>query len=100
MLLNQAKGFDKYPPLIFYCEMRKHNMLCGALWYTPTNTLCRAHEFTPGLMVGSVLFIFIGFFCVVLLCAFAFLVTISVRLYLQLFAGRFMSYLCYVCLFV
>ena len=61
MLLNQAKGFDKYPPLIFYCEMRKHNMLCGALWYTPTNTLCRAHEFTPGLMVGSLLLIFFVF---------------------------------------
>ena len=61
--------------------------------------------------VGSVLFIFFLAFCVVLLCVFMCSVLwcllrfphyklCSVRLYLQLFAGRIMSYLHYLCLVV
>jgi len=61
-------------------------------------------EFTPGVLVGSMLVVFLVF-CVVLLFVFTFcddrycfrIQRCSVRLYLQLFGGGLMSYLRYLC---
>ena len=79
--------------------------------FTPRFLLGSVLLFTPGFLLGSVLLIFLVF-CVVLLCVFTFWVPCcdvrynfrikrcSVRLYLQLFVGRRMPYLRYLCLVV